>query len=289
MAEEAEIIVEIADELPPEAEIEIIKAEEPVAAPKAKEISPDEGLEALQNNLDQERQARIEAQRRAQAAEQAAANAQGQVQGTQLDLVVNAIASRTQNGTHLKASLRDAWAAGDFDAAAEIQEQMSTNSALLIQLEQGKNALENAPAPRYEPPADPVESLASRLSAQSGAWVRAHPQYATDQRLFDQMVAADTLVQGRGIAVDTPAYFEAVEKTLGLRSDDHTPEPAPAPARRAAPAVAPVSRSGTASGVKPNTVTLSREEVEIAEMMQMTPAEYAKHKLAISNENKRMN
>ena len=54
----------------------------------------------------------------------------------------------------------------------------------------------------------------------------------------------------------------------------------------AAPAAAPVSRSGTASGTRPNVVRLSSEEREMASMMGMSPEDYARNKIALKREGK---
>jgi hypothetical protein len=112
------------------------------------------------------------------------------------------------------------------------------------------------------------------------------------------MLAAHEMVLADGIKPDTPEYFRGIEDTLRItqpapaqRNDDDpmadaareviVPEP-----RRAAPAAAPVSRSGNGTGKRSNVVTLSAMEVEMAESMSMTPEEYARNKLALVREGK---
>ena len=51
--------------------------------------------------------------------------------------------------------------------------------------------------------------------------------------------------------------------------------------RASAPPAAPVSRSGTGTGGRPNVVTLTRAEQEAARDMGMTPKEYAQNKVAL--------
>jgi hypothetical protein len=168
---------------------------------------------------------------------------------------------------------------GDYDSVVEIQSVMSDNAAKLMQLEQGKQALETtprAPAPVFVP-SDPVEALASQLTPRSASWVRSHPEYATDQRLNQKMLAAHQLTVADGISPDTDEYFSAVERVLGFGE-----ERAPAPRRQSAPPAAPVSRSGSGTGSSnPNRVTLSGAEREMAELMNMTDKEYAQNKLAL--------
>jgi len=274
--------------------------EEPVVVVEKTEEEPenkdpvDNSLETLKEQLERERQARAEAERRANEAAQSAYQAQAEAQDSNLHLVTNAIETVNQTQSILKANYRDAMSAGDYDTAAEIQSEMSANAAKLLQLEQGKQALEAAP--RQEAPrpytADPVEALASQLSPRSADWVRRHPEYATDPRLYNKMLAAHNLAVADGINPDTDDYFSSIEDTLRIRSrdeyEDATSSAAKPLQRRSAPPAAPVSRSGTGTGTRPNRVTLTAEEREMARFMGMTPEEYGRNKLALKKEG-RMN
>lgn len=282
------IEIELTDDTP---------TEEPVIVEKAEEKEPDpvdDGLEALKQQLESERKARAEAERRANEAAQTAYQAQTEMQDSNLHLVVNAIETVNQTNSILKSNYRDAMAAGDYDLAAEIQAEMSSNAAKLLQLEQGKQALENAPRGEAPRPytADPVEALASQLSPRSADWVRRNPQFATDNRLYQKMIAAHNLAVADGIDPDTDDYFTSIEDTLRIRSRNDYEDASSAAAkpvqRRSAPPAAPVSRSGTGTGTRPNRVTLSAEEREMANFMGMTPEEYGRHKLALKKEG-RMN
>jgi hypothetical protein len=263
--------------------------------PVSRAIEPEEGVETLRAKLEQERNSRLDAERRAQAAAQAAASARTEVADSNLALVTNAIDTLKQNESVLKKSYAEAMSAGDYDRAAEVQAAMSTNSAKLLQLEQGKTALENAPKTQQTPaaaPADPVEALASQLSPRSAAWVRANPQFARDSRLYAKMIAAHNLAVADGLSADTDEYFEAVEDTLKMRREapvsrdsDPMSDAAKPVARRSAPAVAPVSRNNT-PGARPNVVRLTSAEREMAQMMGMSDQEYARNKLALQREGK---
>ena len=68
---------------------------------------------------------------------------------------------------------------------------------------------------------------------------------------------------------------EASSSTAGRRA---------APA--AAPPAAPVSRSGTGTGGRPNVVSLTRAEREAARDMGMTEQDYARNKVALIKEGK---
>jgi hypothetical protein len=275
-------------------DIQVVRADEeaPKKEPrKKKEIEPDEGLESLRAQLESERQARADAERRARESAESAHKAQNEVQDTNLQLVVNAIETVKQADQSLKASYRDALASGDYDAAAEIQSVMSSNAVKLLQLEQGKQAMESAPKPRLQQ--DPVEALASQLSPRSADWVRRNPQCATDPRLYQKMIAAHNLATADGYAPDTDEYFDAIEDTLKIsrrdpvsRDDDAMAESAKVTQRRTAPPAAPVSRSSGGPGTRPNVVRLTSSEREMASMMGMTEQEYARNKLALQKEGK---
>jgi hypothetical protein len=285
------IEIELNDDTTSEEPVVVVEKSEEVSEEKA---PVDSSLETLKEQLERERQARAEAERRANEAAQTAYQAQTEAQDSNLHLVTNAIETVNQTQSILKANYRDAMSAGDYDTAAEIQAEMSANAAKLLQLEQGKQALETAP--RYEAPrpytADPVEALASQLSPRSADWVRRNPQFATDNRLYQKMLAAHNLAVADGIDPDTDDYFASIEDTLRIRSrnehEDATSSAAKPLQRRSAPPAAPVSRSGTGTGTRPNRVTLTAEEREMASMMGMTPEEYGRNKLALKKEG-RMN
>jgi hypothetical protein len=275
------------------------KPAEDIIVEKSEEKTPaadpvEDTLDALKKQLEEERKGRQEALRRASEAEQSAYAAQGEVQDTSLHLVSNAIDTVRQNNNILKSNYREAMSLGDFDTAADIQAEMSANAARLLQLEQGKQALENQPRQPAPKPyqADPVEALASQLSPRSADWVRRNPQYATDPRLYQKMIAAHNLAMADDIPADSDDYFDAIEDTLRMRRQDNSrdydamADAAKPTQRRSAPPAAPVSRSGGGGGSKPNRVTLSAAEREMASMMGMTPEEYGRNKLTLQKEGK---
>ena len=64
----------------------------------------------------------------------------------------------------------------------------------------------------------------------------------------------------------------------------------PTPQRRSSPPAAPVSRSGSGNGSRPNVVTLSSDEREMAKLMfpdsKNPEVDYAKNKLLLQREGK---
>lgn len=257
--------------------------------------APEEGIEALRAQLDQERRARVEAEQRANQASDVAYRAQNESQENQMHLVTNAIETVRQNNEILKANYRAAMSVDDYDSAVEIQNDMATNAAKLLQLQQGKEALESQPrqaAPeRYN--ADPVEALASQLTPRSADWIRRNSKFARDPKLYQRMIAAHNLAITDDIVPDTDEYFENIERTLGVQnqySDRNSADPSGDAAtvvqRRSSPAAAPVTRSSSTNGSRPTVVRLTSAEAEMASMMGMTEKEYALNKVALKREGK---
>lgn len=299
MAEKDDEKAESVQEKPEEQlELEISASEEGGKQAETSESSaPSEenALEALKMRLEEEKKARLDAEKRAREAFENANRANSATQNANLALVNNVIERFKNENEQLKAAYRDAMSANDYDRAAEIQLAMSQRAAQLQQLETGKAAMEEeAKAPA--PPTDPVEAFASRLSPRSAEWIRAHPQFVTDQRLQQKMVAAHNLALADGIRADTDDYFAAIEDTLRIRKPTNdVPEQqeealsvAAAPVqRRTGPPAAPVSRSGNnATGNRANKFTMTPEMRELAKAMKMTDEEYAKNYLALKKEGK---
>ena len=293
--EQIEIELEDFEKKPEAAEIEVVKAEEEPEKVEAKVLEPVDGLEKLKADLERERSGRIEAERRAKEAAQDAYRAKNEVQDSNFHLVTNAIETVKQNADVLKTNYREAMSVGDFDRAAEVQHAMATNAAKLLQLEQGKRAMESQPkqtAPEQYRSSDPVEALASQLSPRSADWVRRNPQCVTDPRLYQKMIAAHNLAVADGYAPDTDDYFEKIESTLEINrreapvQEDAMAEAAKPVQRRSSPPAAPVTRSGNGTGSNSNRVRLTSDEREMASMMGMTDQEYAKNKLQLQKEGK---
>lgn len=292
----------MANEKDDQIEVEIEKVED--AAPEVEVVAAEaesakdevtETLDELRKRLESERAARLDAERRAQEAASVAAQARNEAEDTNLHLVTNAIGTLKQNAAILKDHYKSAMEAGDYDRVAEIQQEMANNSHKLSELERGKAAMESKPrveVPRTPQITDPVEALASQLSPRSAQWVRSHPEYATNPVLREKMIAAHRLAVADSMAPDTDDYFDYVEGVLRIKKsepvrnqdDDATSAAAKPVQRRSSPPAAPVSRSGTGDGSRPNVVRLTSEEREMAQMMGMTDKQYAENKLKLIQE-----
>jgi hypothetical protein len=273
-------------------------------AAKAPVTDPVEGLDDLKAQLAAERE---RADRAVAAANEMGARANGAITETHesnLALLKTAMDTTDQAAGMLKGQYAAAMRAGDFDAAAEIQEQMAIRAAEKLQLQQGYDALKAQPPQRVAAPVsnDPVEAIASGLTEKSARWVRQHPEFARDPKKLQQMIGADSVVQARGVVPESDEYFRQVEEILGVRGrpvdrndeDDTYRDTARATGGRqvndSPPPAAPVGRGGsggnTASGNRPNTVRLTAAEREAAASSGVTIEEYAKNKLALQREGK---
>lgn len=288
--EQADILLEIPDDLPKTEEIKVELSDEKPGT-KPKKSSTDDALEELKANLEAEKAARLDAEKRAYEASTRASVATNEVRENQYHLISNALESVKQNSEVLISNYRDAISEGDHDRAARIQHDMIINNDRLKDLERGKTDLENQPraqAPAAYTPSDPVEALASQLTPRSAEWIRRNPQYATNPKLYQKMIAAHQLVVSDDYTPDTDDYFDRVESILGVSASSDYSNPsqtaAKATQKRSSPPAAPVSRSGTGTGSRPNVVRLSAAEREIAQFSGMTDEEYARMKLKVQRE-----
>ena len=281
--------VKVLEDETPAVEPEVVVQEEPKSK-KKEEIEPNDGIEELSRRLEAEKQARLEAERRAREAAELAVRAKNEAEDTNLHFVTNVIETVKRENEILKANYRDAMTVGDYDKAAEIQLSMSENASRLLQLENGKAAMESRPKekqPQYQP-ADPVDNLISQVSPASASWLDKNRDNLRNQKTIDRMFRAHADAVDDGIIPDTREYFDYIEGRLGFnnRDVDRSNEPAMSAAaaptqRRSSPAAAPVSRTGGGPGSRPNVVTLTQAEAEAARASGLTEKEYYLNKIAL--------
>jgi len=271
---------------PQEEEIQIVEAPEEPKIEEKPQLTVEDGINELKFKLEEERKAREAAERRAKEAMEQASAYKNDAADSNMKMIDSAIDTIKRNQEILKQNLRDAVAAGDADAQADIFMSIQKTQLDYDKLLYGKQQYE---ATVRAAPADPVEAMASNLTPRSAEWVRAHPEYARDQVLTRRMVRAHEDALDEGIRPDTDEYFDYVESRLKIRQAPVQQQEAAlseaststSGRRAAAPPAAPVSRSGTGTGSRPNVVTLTRAEQEAARDMGMTPKEYAENKMAL--------
>lgn len=257
----------------------------------------DEGVDDLRKKLDDAERRAAEAERRAGEATRRATAATGDAHASQMAVLEGAIQTLDANKATFEAQYEEALGAGDFKKAAAINTQLAENAAQRLEVSRGKAALERQ---RVLPTDtnDIVERFAAQLQPRSAAWIRAHPQYVTDDKLNAQMMAAHWDAVGKGIVEGTDAYFDAVNTRLGLTAAPARPNgavsveasaaltqptaaaplsaaAAPAASREVQPSPAPASRGGAT-----RTVRLTREQQEAARISGLTNEEYARNLVA---------
>lgn len=283
-----------------EEQLDLIDRPQQVKADEEKATQDIPEIAALKAQVAAEKAERIAAQNQASAALDNVNRVTSDAHVTNIHLIGSVIDRFNGQQETLKSQYRDAMSSSNFDAAAEIQQAMSDNSARLLHLSNGKSELERNPPRAAEPlVVDQVEAFASRLTPRSADWVRRHPQYINDPRLHQKMIAAHNLATADGFVVDSNEYFSELEGILnprkrGMESSDDDSEQvmsgASAPVqRRGAPPSAPVSRSGNAAGVRYSSgagARLTKEERKTAMDIGMTEEEYGINRDILRQEGK---
>ena len=270
---------------PQEDEIEIVEAPEEPKIEEKPQLTVEAGIDALKAQLEDERRAREAAERRAKEAMEQASAAKNDAADSNMKMIDNALETLKRNQEILKQNLRDAVAMGDADAQADIMMSLNKTDNDLREVQRGKQQYETTVK---RSAADPVEALASQLTPRSAEWIRAHPEAVHDPVMNRKLRRAHEDAIDDGLVADSDEYFSYVENRLNVRKPVQQQEAALSEAststagrRAAAPPAAPVSRSGTGTGGRPNVVTLTRAEQEAARDMGMTPKEYAENKMAL--------
>jgi hypothetical protein len=280
-----------------EPEIEIV--DDPVAVDaKVPEKDVDKALKKLNKKLEEERKARMDAEAMARQANEHARLAQNEASDSNLHLVNGAIESVRRDQEILKGNLRDAMSIGDYDKAAELQEQMAANITNLRQLERGFEEMKQQPRAQPQAPAPSeltVDTLIDRVTPRSAEWLKKNRDALPDARSIRVMARAHEDAIDYGIAPESDAYFQFVENRMGITStrrsipevDNVMSDASSSKQRRSTPPSAPVSRQPIDSpNHRPGVITLTAAEVEAAKISGITPQEYYRNKM---RENNRLN
>lgn len=144
--------------------------------------------------------------------------------------IQSAIAHTTNNITTLKGEISRAGREQDWDALSEAQEALAQNSVYLAKLKTDETAIKSRPQETIDPDRSGPEAIISKLSPSSQAWVRKHQGDIFSSTTRQQKAqACHFMVVADGIDVDTPAYFEALDKYMGYKqvvNDEQRKEPA---------------------------------------------------------------
>jgi hypothetical protein len=285
---------------------EIQKTEEPVvlvedeegnvaeAADGLRDDDPTKVIKKLQKTLKKERKAREKAERNVQMAQYQVKAAYTEKSDSDKQLVASAIDRLKTDNEILTAHYAEAMQVGDYDKAAKIQANISQNSTKLVQMENGYQAMQQAPVVVPEMPKAPksddvLDQIIGSVSKDSARWLKANRDNLDSEKQIRRMFRAHEDAIDGGIVADTPAYFRFIEDRLGIgrkneqREQDYVMSAASKPIKNAPPPPAPVERY---SNNRPNVVRLTRAEADMASALGMTEKEYAVHKRELQKSGK---
>jgi len=200
---------------------------EPEAGSQKKETkSATEGLEELGRRLEEEKNARLKAERERNEAVQRAFRAQAEKDESDRLLIEGQLNQSQSNAGFLENAYAAAITEGDTLRAAKIMREMAKVEAQILQLKNGEQSLKEKPK---EPPValDPVEAFAQTRLPREAAWIRAHPEYILDPRLSKKLEAAHNFAVADNIQMGTDAYFDSVESMLGIQKRPAPPRHVP--------------------------------------------------------------
>lgn len=282
---------------------QVAKVAEPPQRSEADDLRAQ--LETFSKRVEEERTARESERRRREEAEHIAVRiaadldvAQRGTLEAQLQAVASAIAAEKSELERAESGMRAAHARSDPDLMIRAQKAMVTITRRLADLEDGQVALkqrheEVAGRPPVQVPHAPVsqaqsnepkthDEIISRYTPRTQDYLRKRESsWVTDQRQRSKLQGAHFFALSEGHVPDSDAYFEAVDKQMGVGK---AADPAPAApvatpvVRKAAPA-APVSTKASSqpSGNKIS-VSLSPSEQEAARHLGLSHNEYGRRK-----------
>ena len=246
-------------------------------------------FKVLQDQMERERQAREEADRRATLAAQEAnrarkeaTDARSEAVESQYGTVTSELTAAQAEATAAEQEYTAAFEKGDGPAMAAAQRKMARAEARAARLDEAKADLEARKKPETKETnlhraegeqrpsaADPVEAYIANRSEPTQKWLREHKEWITDPRKNSKLTAAHYSAQAENIAPDTPEYFEHVETFIGLRANGAGNGAAStanghAKTRRLSVPAAPVHASGGGTSGGGREVRLTRGEAEAA-------------------------
>jgi hypothetical protein len=246
----------------------------PVPGPAAKPAAPEVGLQDLERQLADERALKTrvaaENQRLARERDQAIVYAQEADKrgvSTYEMFTENQIVSIRDQMDALQAQQETAYSDGDFKTVAEINRKFGKLNTDLAILERDKAALaeqrqrqpqttqrQPAPATPAPVPTDPVERAIQNRTEPTKQFLRKHTELIrSDGTLKRAAIDAHESALDAGYSVDTPGYFDHIEKVIAGGGAENGG--APVRGQRAPQIAAPVERGGNsaaqAGGVAP--------------------------------------
>ena len=270
---------------------EVFETSDPSSAEQNAAPSNREELETISDNV-QKRISKLtarmrEAERREQAAVEYAKGLQTQAQTLQQKLVhtdysrLNEAKTRldTQQ-TALRSIIRKAREEGDIDTETEANQRLTDLTmeqrqvAGWLQSQEQHVQAYQQPAPVYQPP------QRAAPSPQAEEWAERNPWFGQDRVMtYAAWGIHETLVSQEGVDPNSDEYYTELDRRLQTEFPSRFQNSGSASQirqQRAAPAVAPASRSSGINSAR-RTVRLSPSQVAIAKKLGVPLEEYAKY------------
>ena len=143
--DEIEVVLEQPEKAKPEPETSLEVVDEKPTS------NTDDVLAELRLQLESEREARRRAEEKANQGASEANKAFEEKRKSEMQLLTGAIETVSREQDMLKAQYAQALSTGEHSAAADIQAAMAENAAKLTQMKMGKEAMESAPIPKFQP------------------------------------------------------------------------------------------------------------------------------------------
>lgn len=171
-------------------------------------------LADVERAREQSEQARRRAERDAAAARAQVQRMQQQRQQDSRAMVQAALAQVEAQIASATSAYRLAREAGDLDAEIAANQELQAAAAQRALLQsQGAAAGQDQQA-GSDPQADMVVVNGRTLTRRSADWVRSHPRFNTDRAYRGVAIDAHNEAQQLGLAVDSPEYFDHIERAL---------------------------------------------------------------------------
>jgi len=286
----------------------------PVPGPGSSPAKPQEGLEELQRQMAAERQERVRvtqiAQTIANERDQAIAFAQeAERRGvSQYELYTESqIKAAEDRMASLAAAAEQSMHDGDFKRVAALNLELGRvggdlavlkrDQAVLQQQREQMTTQARRPAPQQQPqqpqqqrqqPTDPVERAIQGRTEPTKNFIRKHPEIVRgDGTLKRNALDAHERALDEGFQVDTPGYFEYIERSLVAQQPQNGGGNPASVARAGAPTMAaPVARNGApgGGGSGGNTFVATPKMRRLAEEQGVPIQEWVRNYVRLLNE-----
>lgn len=289
------------------------KAEEEARVAETSDLKKQ--LEDMRAAIEEGRKVQIETQRQQAEAQTRLQEAQRESSGyltraeeAEYQSVLTAMGAAESESEGAQRDLEGALTNGDHRAATDAQKRIARAEAKIIQLEDGKNILEQRKATaaakaedlkRNPPPAQRL-SVEQQIDANSALlpsqkdWLKSHPDAWTDQRKNMRLQGAHVEAEDKGFTPGSKKYFQYLEDRLGyseteeeIDGDEEDDDPEPVSRRQTARRTlvsAPVSRDAPTNSGKPSSskIKLSVKQQEAAAISGISPQEYARNLMRLN-------